>query len=155
MPRAMRRRDRAIGPDQALRILEQGVFGVLSTVSAQGQPYGAPLHYCLLDGAIYFHCAPEGRKLDHLAHDPRVSFCVVSSHQVLPEQFSTRYESVVVQGRASEAFGDEKQMALEGLVDKYSPRFRAQGLDYIAKLGHKTRVFRIAIDSLSGKSRPA
>jgi len=155
MPREMRRQDRAISPERTIRILEQGVFGVLSTVSAQGQPYGIPLHYCLLDGAIYFHCAPEGRKLDHLAHDPRVSFCVVGSHQVLPEQFTTQYESVVVQGRASEAFGEEKQIALEGLIDKYSPGFRAQGLDYIAKLGHKTRVFRIAIESLSGKSRAA
>ncbi|MCA1906667.1 MAG: pyridoxamine 5'-phosphate oxidase family protein [Desulfarculus sp.] len=155
MPREMRRKDRAIGPDEALRILREGVFGVLSTVSAQGQPYGAPLHYCLLDGAIYFHCAPEGRKLDNLAHDPRVSFCVVGSHQVLPEQFSTRYESVVVQGRASEAIGVEKHRALEGLIDKYSAQFRTQGLDYIAKLGHKTRVFKISLDAVSGKRRAA
>jgi len=151
----MRRQDRAIGPDEAYRVLREGVFGVLSTVSAQGQPYGTPLHYCLLDGAIYFHCAPEGHKLDNLAHDPRASFCVVGSHQVLPEQFSTRYESLVVQGRVGEALGAEKQTALEGLVDKYSPEFRAQGLDYIAKLGHKTRVFKLSLDVVSGKGRSA
>jgi nitroimidazol reductase NimA-like FMN-containing flavoprotein (pyridoxamine 5'-phosphate oxidase superfamily) len=155
MPGEMRRKDRTASPEQTLRILREGVFGVLSTVSAQGQPYGAPLHYCLLDGAIYFHCAPEGHKLDNLVHDPRVSFCVVGSHQVLPEQFATRYESVVVMGRASEAIGVEKHRALEGLIDKYSPGFRAQGLDYIAKLGHKTRVFRISLDAVSGKRRSA
>lgn len=151
----MRRQDRAISPNESFRVLREGVFGVLSTVSAQGQPYGTPLHYCLLDGAIYFHCAPEGHKLDNLAHDPRASFCVVGPCQVLPEQFSTRYESVVVQGRVSEALGAEKQTALEGLVDKYSPEFRAQGLDYIAKLGHKTRVFKLSLEAVSGKGRPA
>lgn len=155
MQRELRRKDRAITIEQTMRILEQGVFGVLSTVSAEGQPQGVPLHYCLLEGAIYFHCALDGQKLDNIAHDSRVSFCVVGPHQVMPDKFATLYESALVQGRASEALGQEKQKGLEGLVDKYSAEFRAEGLDYITKLGHKTRVFKISLDAVSGKSRAA
>jgi nitroimidazol reductase NimA-like FMN-containing flavoprotein (pyridoxamine 5'-phosphate oxidase superfamily) len=52
---------------EARGILNKGEYGVLSTVSAEGQPYGTPLNYCLIDDSIYFHCATEGHKLKNLA----------------------------------------------------------------------------------------
>lgn len=149
----MRRSDRRIAEDDAWRILEQGGHGVLSTVSPEGAPYGVPLSYCVLDGVIYVHCAREGRKLEHLAHDPRVSFCVVGRVEVLPEEFSTLFESCIVEGVASEALGTEKQAALERFAGKYSPGFEEEGLLYIAALSEETRVFRVDVSSLSGKAR--
>jgi nitroimidazol reductase NimA-like FMN-containing flavoprotein (pyridoxamine 5'-phosphate oxidase superfamily) len=95
----------------------------------------------------------EGNKLDNLAADNRVSFCVVGVTEVLPDQFATRYESVVVTGRATEAIGEEKQLALEGLLAKYSNGFRAEGLEYIKAMEARTRVFRVTIDELCGKAR--
>jgi uncharacterized protein len=155
MPRELRRQDRAINQEHIQRVLQQGEYGVLSTVSPEGQPYGTPLNYCFLEGAIYFHSALQGHKLDNLAANPRVSFCVVGNTQVLPDKFATLYESAVVFGSAAEVTGAEKQKALEGLLDKYSPDFRAEGLEYIAKLGDRARVFRITIEAMSGKGRAA
>jgi uncharacterized protein len=149
----MRRSDRRIAEADAWRILEEGGHGVLSTVSPDRLPYGVPLSYCVLGGAIYVHCAREGRKLEHLAHDPRVSFCVVGRTEVLPDEFSTLYESCIVEGVAAEAFGAQKQAALEGLVAKYSPGFEEEGLGYIAALSEETRVFRIEVAALAGKAR--
>ncbi len=154
MVRKLRRAERAMADDEARELLERGEYGVLSTVSAAGEPYGVPLSYSVLDNGIYFHCALEGHKLENLAPGSRVSFCVVGRTEILPDQFATRYESVIVSGMVTEVGGDEKQHALEGLVAKYSPGYQPEGLRYIATDGRRTRVFRIDIDRLSGKRRP-
>ncbi|MFH1057687.1 MAG: pyridoxamine 5'-phosphate oxidase family protein [Pseudomonadota bacterium] len=154
MQREMRRKDRAGSPADAWRILEQGEYGVLSTVSHDGQPYATPLSYCLMDQAIYFHCAPEGHKLDNIAANDRVAFCVVGPTQVLAEKFSTAYESAIVFGVAAAVEGAEKQAALEALAAKYSPGLAAEAQDYIAKFFSRTKVMRIAVESLSAKLRP-
>ena len=149
----MRRKDRRIDELQARGLLERGEYGILSTCGADGEPYGIPISYCLIDDAIYLHCAPEGRKLDHLAANDRVSFCVVGGTELLPESFATRYESVIVTGIAEEVFGAEKQKGLEGILAKYSAGFREAGLKYIDAKWNKTRVLKIGIDGISGKAR--
>lgn len=153
MPHELRRKDRQLSDDETLELLKQGEYGVLSTCGPDGQPYGVPLSYCVVDMAIYFHSALEGHKLANLSANSRASFCVVGATEILPEKFSTRYESVIVSGFITEAAGDEKQQGLEGLVDKYSPAFRDKGLQYIATDAVKTRVFRLGIDSICGKAR--
>ena len=149
----MRRKDRQITEVEAYTILETGSYGILSTISPDNEPYGVPLNYCLIDDNIYFHCATEGKKIDHISSSERVSFCVVGKAQILPSDFSTNYESCIVNGKASESHTDEKQAALEALVQKYSPDFLPEGKEYIQKLTGRTRVFKIKIESISGKAR--
>jgi len=149
----MRRKDRLLTDSETYSILENGEYGILSTVTSAGEPYGVPLNYCLIHDGIYFHCAVEGRKISNIVNQPEVSFCVVGQTEVLPDQFGTRYASCIVQGRVSESFGAEKQTALEGLVHKYSPDFIPAGLQYIEKFKNETRVFKITIESISGKGR--
>lgn len=151
--REVRRRDRVISDEEAWDLLRRAEYGVLSTVSEDGIPYGVPLNYCVLDQSLYVHCALEGRKVENLEYSPAVSFCVVGGTEVMPEKFGTKYESVIVAGRAKEVFGAGKEAALEGLLHKYSSDFFDGGLDYIRTLGDKTRVFRIEIDHLTGKAR--
>ena len=153
MHHELRRTERGVSEVEARELLARGEYGILSTCGPDGQPYGIPLSYCVLDDAIYFHCAIEGHKLENLAAESRVSFCVVGETEVLPEQFATRYESVVVSGRAVEVFAEEKQQALEGILAKYAGGFLGKGLDYIEAAGERVRVFRIGIDSLCGKAR--
>jgi nitroimidazol reductase NimA-like FMN-containing flavoprotein (pyridoxamine 5'-phosphate oxidase superfamily) len=153
MHHELRRTERGISDSEARDLLEWGEYGILSTCDSDGQPYGIPLSYCVLDNAIYFHCAVEGHKLDNLAANSRVSFCVVGATEVLPDQFATRYESVVVTGRATEAVGGEKQLALEGLLTKYSAGFHKEGLEYIKSMEERTGVYRVTIEEISGKAR--
>ncbi|WP_277057772.1 pyridoxamine 5'-phosphate oxidase family protein [Trichlorobacter lovleyi] len=153
MQHELRRKDRRIAETEARALLQRGEYGVLSLCSADGEPYGLPLSYCVLDNAIYFHCALEGRKLAMLADNNRASFCVVGATEVVPEKFSTRYESVIVSGRVSEALDAEKQHGLEGLTDKYCPEYHDKGLQYIASDAARTRVFKISIDTICGKAR--
>jgi uncharacterized protein len=149
----MRRKDRLITNAEALFILEKGEYGILSTVSPTNEPYGVPLNYCLIDECIFFHCALEGRKINNITNNRKVSFCVVGSTEVLPDEFGTKFESCIVQGCASESFSEEKQRALEGIINKYSENFTSEGMKYIEKLIEKTRVFKITIDSISGKAK--
>ena len=153
MHQSMRREDRGITDEDALAVLDRAQYGMLSTVSADGTPYGVPLGFCRDGDRIYFHCALTGRKLDNIAHDSRVSFCVVGRTELLPEQFAMNYQSVIVEGRAAEVAGDERMRALMGLLRKYSPEHLEAGGRYIATAGAKTRVYAIAIDGLCGKSR--
>ena len=153
MPRPIRRADRALTDEQAIDILQKGEYGVLSTVSPDGQPYGVPVSFAYTGNALYFHCAVEGHKLDNLASNPRVSFCVVGATEVLPDKFATRYESAIVFGTAHELTGDEKHAGLTEILKKYSVDFMEKGEKYIDSDIEKTRVFKIEIEALSGKAR--
>lgn len=149
----LRRQDRAISDDEARALLEKAEYGVLSTVTAENRPYGVPLSFCVVGDSLYFHCAVEGQKLDNLEHNQSVSFCVVGNVELLPEQFGTRYQSVVVAGAAQEIFDADKQMALEALVRKYSPGFVDKGLKYIEAMKARARVFRVSMNAVTGKAR--
>jgi nitroimidazol reductase NimA-like FMN-containing flavoprotein (pyridoxamine 5'-phosphate oxidase superfamily) len=149
----IRRKDRAVTEEEALAILNNAEYGVLSTVSENGKPYGVPLNYCIIDNGIYFHCAVEGRKTDHIKQCTSVSFCAVGNTEIMPEKFGTKYESVIVSGEVEEVFDMNKQIALEGLLHKYSPEYIAEGIKYIEGLREKTRVFKITINTLTGKAR--
>lgn len=153
MSSQLRRPERGMTEAEARELLERGEYGILSTCAADGQPYGLPLSYCVLGNAIYFHCALAGHKLENIAVNSQVSFCVVGNTEVLPDKFATRYESVIVSGIASEVFDEEKQRGLEGLLPKYSPGFISEGMAYIKADMGRTRVFRIDIGTICGKAR--
>jgi nitroimidazol reductase NimA-like FMN-containing flavoprotein (pyridoxamine 5'-phosphate oxidase superfamily) len=149
----LRRKDRAITKEEAIALLNKAEYGVLSTVTENGKPYGVPLNFCVIEHCIYFHCAVEGQKIDNIKLNKSVSFCAVGNTEILPEKFGTNYESVIVSGEADEVFDMDKQIALEGLLHKYSSEFVDKGIKYIEGLREKTRVFKITIDKLTGKAR--
>jgi nitroimidazol reductase NimA-like FMN-containing flavoprotein (pyridoxamine 5'-phosphate oxidase superfamily) len=149
----LRRKDRAIMEEEAIALLNKAEYGVLSTVTENGEPYGVPLNFCVIDHCIYFHCAVEGHKIDNIRQNTSVSFCVVGNTEILPDKFGTKYESVIVSGEVEEVFDMNKQLALEGLLHKYSPGFIDKGIKYIEGLREKTRVFKITINKLTGKAR--
>jgi hypothetical protein len=151
--RELRRKDRAITEEEAIALLNKAEYGVLSTVNENGKPYGVPLNFCIIDLCIFFHCAIEGQKIDNIKQNKSVSFCVVGNTEILPDKFGTKYESVIVSGGVEEVFDINKQIALKGLLQKYSPEFFDKGLKYIEDLGEKTRVFKITINKLTGKAR--
>ncbi len=149
----LRRKDRAIIEEEAKALLNKAEYGVLSTVAENGKPYGVPLNFCIIDHCIYFHCAVEGQKIYNIKQNNSVSFCTVGNTETLPDKFGTKYESVIVSGEVEEIFDMNKQIALEGLLHKYSPEFFDEGIKYIEGLEDKTRVFKIVINKLTGKAR--
>jgi len=149
----IRRQDRKISDDENLSILNSGEYGVLSIATPENEGYGIPLNYVFWNNSIYFHCALEGSKLDFINVNNSVSFCVVGKTEVLPSKFGTKYESVIIKGKAAEIEGTEKREALLQIVKKYSPGFVQEGIQYIDKLFDKTKIVKIPVDYITGKSR--
>ncbi|APM37817.1 pyridoxamine 5'-phosphate oxidase family protein [Clostridium kluyveri] len=153
MFREMRRKDRELKNDEVIEILKNNSYGILSTVSQNSYPYGVPVSYVFLNNSIYFHCAVKGHKLDNILNNSKVSFCVVGQTCILPDKFSTKYESVVVFGRAVEAFDGEKNRALLEILNKYSPDYIEKGKEYIKNSSKATKVIKISVEHISGKAR--
>ncbi|MDU1322237.1 MAG: pyridoxamine 5'-phosphate oxidase family protein [Clostridium botulinum] len=149
----MRRKDRELKNDDAIEILKNNTYGVLSTISENGYPYGEPISYIFFNNSIYFHSAIKGHKLDNISNNNRVSFCVVGRTHILPDKFSTEYESVIVFGRVIEVSNDEKNTALLEILNKYSADYIEQGKEYIQKASKATKVMKINIEHTSGKAK--
>lgn len=149
----MRRKDREATQEEAFSLLAKGEYGVMATTDGS-IPYAVPLSYAYQDNCIYFHCANEGHKLDNIQINQNVSFCVVGNTKVLPAHFSTVFESAIAFGKATVILErDEKIHALKLLIDKYSPEFQTQGMEYIHRAIDATTVVKIEIEHLSGKTR--
>ena len=153
MFREMRRKDRELNKDEVMEILKNNTYGILSTISENGYPYGVPLSYVFHNHSIYIHGATEGHKLDNILSNNKVSFSVVGETCILPDKFSTQYESVIIFGRAVEVFDDEKNRALLEVINKYSSDYLEQGKEYINKASKVTKVIKICIEHISGKAK--
>ena len=149
----MPRPQRLVSRETALDILKQASYGVLSTVSPEGQPYGIPVNYCFdeSENCIFFHCATTGKKLDYITQNNRVSFTVVASEQVIPDRFTTHYESVVLSGRAT-LVSDRSEIIqrLLQLCDRFSPGISRRD-EVIEKSLPAVAVCKVSIEEISGK----
>ena len=149
--KAMRRKDRQVSAEVAMEYLKASVYGVLSTVGPDGEPYGIPLTYAVEEGgkSLVFHCARDGYKLDCFAVNPRAHFVAVQETNVLPEEFSIEYKSVMVSGNLEEIEDREEKIRCAQVVgDKYST-ISSEG--YANRAVDKIRVFRLKIEHISGK----
>ena len=124
------RPSRRMSQEDAVQLLREGTYGVLSIATSQGEPYGVPLNYYYLpeEQAIFFHCFVKGRKIDTIKENDRVSFVVIGRETIMPERFVTHYDSVMVEGRAEiNRPGGENQTSAAALRHSGSRRFGAKG----------------------------
>lgn len=155
MNRPLRRAERAMDKETQEEILKRGEYGVLGFLGEDGYPRTLPLSYVYDEGRLYFHSAREGEKVEELRQDPRASFTVVTGTQVLPELFSTAYQSVIGVGHVSVVEGEEKKQALRRLLEKYSPEHRKTGEEYLLRAEKATLVYRMDLLQVTGKERKA
>lgn len=147
----MLRQDKEMSYDRTAAALSAGTWGVLSTFDGESS-YGVPVNYVYshAERAIFIHCALKGKKLDNIKYNNRVSFAVVLSERIVPEKFTTLYESAIASGRASIVENeDEKIKRLRQLCEALAPGNASA--DYITKYLPAAEVLRIDIDDMSGK----
>lgn len=153
MFKKMRKPHMALSPEESMKILEEGEYGIVSTMGKDGYPYGFPMSHVVLDGNIYFHCGIVGHKLDNIVYNDKVSFSIVGRTELLPEKLDTNYESVIVFGKATKVEGEEKIEALKEILKKYSVDFIEEGKVSIAEEKDITNVIKISIEHITGKIR--
>ncbi|MCI5636077.1 MAG: pyridoxamine 5'-phosphate oxidase family protein [Sarcina ventriculi] len=149
----MRKENRQLPEEETMEVLLKCEYGILSTMG-DDYPYAVPMSYVVANNKIYIHGTCEsGQKTKNIHNNPKVCFTVVGNTEVLPSQFATKYESVVVLGTASLCEGTDKEMALEKFLDKYSSEYKQAGMKYIKAAINKVSVYEISIDMITGKAK--
>ncbi len=104
-------------------------IGRLATNGADGYPYITPVNFVYYRGNIYFHCAPEGEKLNNIVRDSKVCFEVDIPLAYLDSGYTSGknigsihqfYHCVIIRGEAGVIpNGLLKVEALNALVAKH------------------------------------
>lgn len=135
-------------------ILKDGQVGYLA-LAKEGQPYLVPLNFLYEKGSIYFHCNPEGRKIDYIKSNPRVCFQTGEAGGLIsgdnPCSHNYSYRSVIVEGTVEEVVDPaEKENILRLITAKYATVQMAEGA-ISAKRMATTGVYRVILSLISGK----
>ena len=147
----LRRFKQQIPEAEAKDILKKATNGVLCLTDYNDRPYGVPMSF-IYDGArsIYFHCALTGRKIECVKHNPNACFTIIEQDEIHPEEFTTYFRSVIVEG-IIKIIKDRNEIidALRLLSTKYSPGINCEpeierGIDRVL-------ILKLEIDSISGK----
>lgn len=152
MRTSMRRKNQALSQEECIAVLQRGTSGVLATTGEEDYPYAVPLSYVYSNSKLYFHCAASGYKLEAIARNPKVSFCVMDQDQVVPEEYTTYFRSVIIFGQARILTdSDEKKAALKQLAIRFNPAHPEGADEEINERLDVVCVVEIAIEAMSGK----
>lgn len=150
----MRRKDREMGYDFALMVLDKAEWMTLAMVGENGLPYCIPVNMAREGEWLYLHGAPAGEKAECLRAHPQVCVSAVGDTHVIPERYTTEYESAVVRGTAEEIVESEsKREALRIFCMKYCQGHMQQFDQDIAGSFSRTAMFRIHMDVVTAKRK--
>lgn len=146
----MRRFRQQLSEQESIEILRSGKVAVMAVEGDDDYPYAVPINYVYAEGSVYFHSASEGHKIDALKRNPKCSLCVVEKDEIIAEEFTSYFRSVIAFGRA-EFIDDEegKLAALKLMCAKYSEGFDPS--KEIQKCLTRVAIIRVRLDNISGK----
>ncbi len=114
----MRRSEREITDPKFMHAVLEDTGELYIALNTEEAPYLFCVNHFFHDGELYFHCAPEGRKLDLMRRDPRVGFFTAADITV--DGTTTRYRSVYGTGIMEPVRdADLKAAALTSLAKKF------------------------------------
>ena len=158
--RSMRRSKQQLSEAACREILAQGrecVLALAASDATDGFPYAVPVNYVLHEDAsstlhLLIHCAPVGTKLDAIAADPRVSVCVIAQGDVVPEEFTTHFNSVIAFGQAR-LVEDVKarHAALRALAAKYCPELPEESTEAEIARFPRVAIVDVTLEHVTGK----
>ena len=153
MFKEMRRHKQLLNAEETAAVLERGTSGVLALSGEDGYPYAVPLSYVFDGEKLYFHSAKAGHKLEAFRRCPKASFCVIDQDQIVPEEYTTYFRSVIVFGTIRELEDEvEKRAAIEKLARKYTPNDTPEGMDAaIRRDWAPLCMLEMTIDHMTGK----
>lgn len=150
----MRRKDREMPEEFALRVVDECAYAVLALKSDGEYPYAVPISIVRNGEDIYFHCALQGLKTDLLNRDPHVRLVCVGGISVPERRFTLEYASAILSGSASEVLdAEEKTEALRLLCLRHAPANMAAFEAAVAKSLSRTAIWKVHIDAITGKRK--
>ncbi|MDO9515202.1 MAG: pyridoxamine 5'-phosphate oxidase family protein [Syntrophales bacterium] len=148
----MRRKDKEVARREDIEEIIRRADVCRLALCEGNRPYVVPLCFGYEAGVLYFHCAPNGRKLEILDNNRNVCFEMDVDHELVPGEASCtwgfRYRSVVGFGRASRVSDPEaKRDALRVIMGNYSEGVFDFPEDALAR----TVVIKVVIEDMTGK----
>lgn len=153
----MRRKDREITEfDKIMEIMNKCDVCRLALFD-DGYPYIVPLNFGVASKDnqlyLYFHCANQGRKLDLIKANNKVTFEMDCEHNIIlyDERMSCTmgYASVIGHGEIEFVEDDDKLEALKIIMRHY----HAEEFEFNVKLMPATTVLRLKVLDMIGKRR--
>jgi nitroimidazol reductase NimA-like FMN-containing flavoprotein (pyridoxamine 5'-phosphate oxidase superfamily) len=148
----MRRKEKEITDKELIEdiILSSSVCRL--ALSDNNHPYIIPLCFGYEDNTLYFHSAPEGKKLDMLKNNSNVCFEFDIDHRIVKAEdacgWSMSYRSVIGFGKAS-IIDDPKAKikAIHAIIQRYA----GKPLPYSKATLHHTVIIKVEIERITGK----
>lgn len=153
MFREMRRKRQLLSEEESREILRRGTSGVLALSGDDGYPYAVPVSYVYDGDKLYFHGAKSGHKIDAVKRCDKASFCVIDQDQIVPEEYTTYFRSVILFGRVH-IMKEEETMraAIEKLALKYYPEDKPENRKAaIEREWNPLCMMEFTIEHMSGK----
>lgn len=120
MFRKMIRDKQLLSDEDTSVIMGRCTNGVLACLGDEDYPYAVPVNYVYFNNKIYFHSAKFGHKIDAIAKNTKVSFSVIDEDNIVSNEYTSYFRSVIAFGKARIVEGDERLEAFMALVEKYS-----------------------------------
>jgi len=148
----MRRDEREIIDISAMEAIIHASIVCRLALSDKDQPYIVPLCFGYKDKTLYFHCAPEGRKIDIIKKNHNVCFEFDVNTEVVKAEkacnWGMKYQSVIGFGKAVIVESlDEKRKAIDIIMSQYVDRV-FQFPDPVIK---GAAVIKVEIEKMTGK----
>lgn len=153
MFREIARRKQSLSKEKIVKILRTEKRGVLSVCGENGYPYGLPMNYWYNEenGCLYFHSGKKGHKVDAIAANQKVSFCVYDEGYKEDGEWALNISSVIVFGEIHLVEDYEKSMEIcRSLSLKYTQDV-AYIEEEIRKFGEGTLCFELRPAHITGK----
>lgn len=151
MFRPMRRIKQQLTESETISILEKGTSGVLALLGDEGYPYSLPMSYAFDGSRFIFHSALSGHKIDAIQNSNKASFCVIEKDEVIPDEYTTYFRSVIAFGKIRILDRDEAREAAKILGAKYRPGFADDLAATVERNLDKMCVFALEIEHMTGK----
>lgn len=149
----MRRKDREMDEAFAWQVLENAPYATLSLVDGD-MPYAIPLSPVVIGKSIYFHCAPEGRKIDALSTSTIVNLSCVSTAIPVAWDFSLEYSSALFEGTITIIEDEQEKIhALRELCLRYAQSNMSEVDNAINRSIKRTTILRMNVTTATGKRK--
>lgn len=156
MFREIRRKDRLASTEMGIDLLNRCEYGILSVLGDDDYPYGVPVNFAYKDNCIYVHGFLDGHKIDAIKKHPKVCFTAVEGAEVMKDQISTNYTSVIAFGKAEVIPPPDnavRELAFRAIMDKYIPNEIERTTQYIRANEDNTNLMKITVEHMTCKHR--
>ena len=149
----MRRKEKQITDPDLLQAIIRKATVCRIALAEDNVPYIVPVNFGYRDGCLFFHSAPEGRKIDMLRSNDTVCFEMEVDTELVrgekPCKWTMKYQSLIGYGKAVVI---EEPQAKKDALDVIMAHYGAgPDLEYPDSVMDKFVIVKITVQSMTGK----